>query len=75
MPNAIDDHQTANARYLADAGAALLLMQKDLNEQTLAQHINKIIEHIEVMRNEVKKYARLDATEVVATICIEEASA
>ena len=50
-------------------------MQKDLNEQTLAQHINKIIEQIEVMRNEVKKYARLDATEVVATICIEEASA
>ncbi len=75
LPNAIDDHQTANARYLADAGAALLLMQKDLNEQTLAQHINKIIEQIEVMRNEVKKYARLDATEVVATICIEEASA
>lgn len=74
LPNAIDDHQTANARYLADAGAALLLMQKDLTEQTLAVHINKIIEQIEVMSNEVKKYARLDATEVVATICMEEAT-
>jgi hypothetical protein len=29
LPHAIDDHQTANARFLADAGAARLLPQRD----------------------------------------------
>jgi len=29
LPGAIDDHQTANAHYLTDAGAGLLLMQND----------------------------------------------
>ncbi len=73
LPNAIDDHQTANARYLTDAGAGLLLMQKDLNATTLAEHIGKLIDQIEVMGNAVKKYARLDATKVVTRICMKEA--
>src|SRR5690606_3640695 len=30
FPHAVDDHQTRNARYLADRGAALLMPQKDL---------------------------------------------
>jgi UDP-N-acetylglucosamine--N-acetylmuramyl-(pentapeptide) pyrophosphoryl-undecaprenol N-acetylglucosamine transferase len=30
LPHAIDDHQTANARFLADAGAAVLLPQDQL---------------------------------------------
>jgi UDP-N-acetylglucosamine--N-acetylmuramyl-(pentapeptide) pyrophosphoryl-undecaprenol N-acetylglucosamine transferase len=30
FPHAVDDHQTANARYLADNGAALLVQQSDL---------------------------------------------
>src|SRR5436190_1470670 len=37
FPHAVDDHQTANARFLADAGAAVLLPQKDLEPQRLAQ--------------------------------------
>ena len=31
LPGAIDDHQTANARFLADDGAALLIPQEDMN--------------------------------------------
>ena len=31
FPHATDDHQTGNARYLADAGAALLMPQKQLS--------------------------------------------
>jgi UDP-N-acetylglucosamine--N-acetylmuramyl-(pentapeptide) pyrophosphoryl-undecaprenol N-acetylglucosamine transferase len=30
LPHAIDDHQTANARFLADAGAACLIPQAEL---------------------------------------------
>ena len=36
FPHAVDDHQTANARFLAERGAALLIQQRDLTPQTLA---------------------------------------
>jgi UDP-N-acetylglucosamine--N-acetylmuramyl-(pentapeptide) pyrophosphoryl-undecaprenol N-acetylglucosamine transferase len=73
LPSAIDDHQTANARYLTDAGAGLLLMQKDLNPLTLAKHITKALEKLAVMSEAVRHCARLDATAVVADYCIAEA--
>jgi len=73
LPNAIDDHQTANARYLADAGAGLILMQKDLNATTLVEHITKVIKQLDVMSKTAKEYARLDATEIVAGVCMAEA--
>ena len=36
LPQAIDDHQTANARALTASGAAILLRQSDLDEGSLA---------------------------------------
>lgn len=73
LPNAIDDHQTANARYLADVGAGLILRQKDLNAATLVEHITKVLKQLEVMSKTAKEYARLDATEVVVGVCMTEA--
>lgn len=73
LPSAIDDHQTANARYLTDAGAGLLLMQKDLNPVTLAEHITMALKKLAVMRVAAQHCARLDATAVVADYCIAEA--
>ncbi|MGZ5049447.1 MAG: undecaprenyldiphospho-muramoylpentapeptide beta-N-acetylglucosaminyltransferase [Methylobacter sp.] len=73
LPNAIDDHQTANAKYLVDAGAGLILRQKDLNTAALVEHITTVIKQLEVMSKTAQKYARLDATETVAGICIAEA--
>ena len=35
LPSAIDDHQSANARWLTEQGAALLLAQHELTEQRL----------------------------------------
>lgn len=35
LPGAIDDHQSANARWLTEQGAALLLAQHELTEQHL----------------------------------------
>ena len=35
-PHAVDDHQSANARYLTDAGAGVLLSQNALNPDRLA---------------------------------------
>ncbi len=37
FPHAVDDHQTHNARFLVDAGAAWLLPQAELNPSGLAQ--------------------------------------
>ena len=73
LPSAIDDHQTANARYLTDAGAGLMLMQKDLHATSLVEHITKALKQLDVMSKTAKKYARLDATEVVARVCMAEA--
>jgi UDP-N-acetylglucosamine--N-acetylmuramyl-(pentapeptide) pyrophosphoryl-undecaprenol N-acetylglucosamine transferase len=73
LPGAIDDHQTANARYLTDAHAGLLLMQKDLNANRLAEYIGQISQQLATMGEAAKQCARLDATEVVAKVCMAEA--
>lgn len=73
LPSAIDDHQTANAKYLTDADAGILLMQKDLNTETLAQQLSLMLNHLNAMSDAAQRLARLDATEVVANYCIAEA--
>jgi UDP-N-acetylglucosamine--N-acetylmuramyl-(pentapeptide) pyrophosphoryl-undecaprenol N-acetylglucosamine transferase len=37
LPSAAADHQTSNARALADAGAAVLLLERDLSAESLAR--------------------------------------
>ena len=43
FPFAVDDHQTANARYLAEAGAARLIQEHDLTPQRLANELQKLL--------------------------------
>ncbi len=43
FPFAVDDHQTANARYLADAGAAVLIAERELTPERLAQELQKLL--------------------------------
>lgn len=43
FPFAVDDHQTANARYLADAGAAVLIQERDLTPQHLADTLQALL--------------------------------
>ena len=74
LPHAIDDHQTANARYLSDAGAGILLPQNELNEETLMNAVKKILAELPAMSLATKQKARLDATRVVAELCITEAA-
>jgi len=74
LPSAIDDHQTANANYLTDANAGILLMQKDLNAKTLAEQISLMLNQLDNMSRAAKQCARLNATEEVANYCIAEAT-
>jgi UDP-N-acetylglucosamine--N-acetylmuramyl-(pentapeptide) pyrophosphoryl-undecaprenol N-acetylglucosamine transferase len=74
LPNAIDDHQMANARYLSDAGAGLILPQQELNAKNLIEQITTAQQQLEDMANAAKKCARMDATQTVAEFCISEAN-
>jgi UDP-N-acetylglucosamine--N-acetylmuramyl-(pentapeptide) pyrophosphoryl-undecaprenol N-acetylglucosamine transferase len=73
LPHAIDDHQTANARYLTDAGAGVLLVQKELTAEKLAATITAMLDKLQTMGLAAKNKARLEATERVATFCMTEA--
>ncbi len=70
LPHAIDDHQTANARFLSDVAAAILLPQKDLNAQDLAamiQHLNR--DDLKKIALRAHALAKPHATQKVAEVC------
>lgn len=76
FPHAVDDHQTANARYLSDAGAALLIPQSQLDAAGLAREIQRLAENREELRTMAEKARELavpDATERVVNYCLEAA--
>jgi UDP-N-acetylglucosamine--N-acetylmuramyl-(pentapeptide) pyrophosphoryl-undecaprenol N-acetylglucosamine transferase len=43
LPTAAADHQTSNARALADAGASVLLLERDLTPESLATTITGLV--------------------------------
>ncbi len=72
FPFAVDDHQTANARYLADAGAAILVQQRDLTAETLAETLRVLTrERLLEMAKKARALGRPDATRAVAEACVE----
>jgi UDP-N-acetylglucosamine--N-acetylmuramyl-(pentapeptide) pyrophosphoryl-undecaprenol N-acetylglucosamine transferase len=73
LPNAIDDHQTANAKYITEAGAAILLKQSDLIAENLAQKIEELCKNLPERRAIAQTLSYLNATETVANFCISEA--
>ncbi|MCK9607738.1 MAG: undecaprenyldiphospho-muramoylpentapeptide beta-N-acetylglucosaminyltransferase [Methylomonas sp.] len=70
LMHAIDDHQTANARFLTETGAALLLPQPELNAANLRKLINQAMTSLPSMSLAAKSQARLHATQTVADICV-----
>ncbi len=71
-PHAVDDHQTGNARYLVDAGAARLLPQSDMSverlhdELALLQQPRQLVD----MAKRARERAMPDAAQRVAEYCI-----
>ncbi|HTP61685.1 MAG TPA: undecaprenyldiphospho-muramoylpentapeptide beta-N-acetylglucosaminyltransferase [Burkholderiales bacterium] len=71
FPHAVDDHQTANARFLADKGAAILLPQEKLNPQSLANLIRALDrEALLAMAKKARSLGKPDAAKVVADRCV-----
>ncbi len=67
LPHAVDDHQTANARYLSDVGAALLCPQATLTSETLAEQLRPLVNRdvLLVMAEKSRLQAKPCATAVV----------
>jgi len=74
LPNAIDDHQTGNARALSDRGAALLLRQADVNAKDLAATLAGYIarpKRLAAMAHAAAAAAQPQATVQLADLCEE----
>ena len=74
FPHAVDDHQTYNAQYLSDAGAAKLIQQTEFNVQKATEILSSLTrENCLAMAIKAKALAKPEATSSVAKICMEVA--
>jgi UDP-N-acetylglucosamine--N-acetylmuramyl-(pentapeptide) pyrophosphoryl-undecaprenol N-acetylglucosamine transferase len=72
FPHAVDDHQTANARFLSERGAAILIQQRDLSTEKLAQLLRSLNrEKLLEMAKKARALGKPDAARVVAQRCME----
>ena len=70
FPYAVDDHQTTNAAFLSDTGAAWCMQQKDLTAESLAAHIASLTrKQLAAMSAKAHALAKPEATKTVADIC------
>ena len=72
FPHAVDDHQTRNAQYLEEAGAARILPEADLRPETLAALLAPLLASRPAMLEMAKAAYAVgvrDAAEQVAEAC------
>ncbi|MBK6278082.1 MAG: undecaprenyldiphospho-muramoylpentapeptide beta-N-acetylglucosaminyltransferase [Gammaproteobacteria bacterium] len=76
LPTAIDDHQSMNARWLADAGAALAVAQAALTPEWLAGQLSRwsaARDELLLMATRARALAMPRAADTVAANCLEVA--
>ena len=76
LPHAIDDHQSKNAEFLAQRGAALILPQKNTSPEALAEHLTEVFmssHRLIEMAQQARTLARPQAAQQVVDICMEVA--
>lgn len=72
FPHAVDDHQTGNARFLADRGAAYLLPQTELSPDRLAGILSSLDRgRLLNMAEHARALAKPLAAVAVAHVCAE----
>ncbi|MBT9466557.1 undecaprenyldiphospho-muramoylpentapeptide beta-N-acetylglucosaminyltransferase [Hydrogenophaga sp.] len=70
FPSAVDDHQTTNARFLVDAGAAWLVPQTELSPQQLALRLQSVQrEQLVAMAEKAKQMQKTEAVAAVVSAC------
>ncbi len=74
LPTAADDHQTANARHLEAAGAALVMPERSLTPENLAGTLGELLKdpaRLAAMSRAAADQARLGADEAMARACLD----
>jgi len=75
FPHAVDDHQTANAKFLSERGAAILIQQRDLSPEKLAALIGSLDRaKLLDMARKARALGKPDAARVVAERCMRLAA-
>lgn len=73
-PFAVDDHQTRNARYLSDQGAAVLMPQQGMSPEGLGQELKMILsgrDRLLAMASAARGLGITNADARVADVCEE----
>ena len=73
---AVDDHQTVNARFLEQEGAALVCRQVELTAERLAEILRELLgdrARLLHMAEAARRMTKLEAAERVAVACLEQA--
>ena len=73
-PYAVDDHQTANATALVNAGAAVMIAEKQLTINKLASVINDLLNNrakLKALASAASAFAKPHAANDVAKVCIQ----
>jgi UDP-N-acetylglucosamine--N-acetylmuramyl-(pentapeptide) pyrophosphoryl-undecaprenol N-acetylglucosamine transferase len=70
FPHAVDDHQTGNARFLSERGAADLVPQPGLTPEVLAERLGALNrERLLFMAQAARKCGRRKVASAVADVC------
>ena len=75
-PGAVDDHQTANARPMADAGAAVIIDQSMLSDEVLAGQLRQWLTDRRQLLSKAERAHGLDTPDALSRItelCLEQA--
>lgn len=78
FPSAVDDHQTANAKPLQDAGAALIIDEKNLSAEALAKSLSDWLgDRNALMHRAIRSrgLAKPDALDRITAVCLAAAGA
>ncbi len=74
FPAAVDDHQTHNAQYLVSEGAAILIPDRELTAERLADELRQLCAgrgKLLAMAERARQLAKPHAAEELAASCIE----
>jgi UDP-N-acetylglucosamine--N-acetylmuramyl-(pentapeptide) pyrophosphoryl-undecaprenol N-acetylglucosamine transferase len=75
FPYAVDDHQTHNARFLSERGAALLIPQNELTPERLAGLMRDFTrDKLLAMAKQARAAGKPEATRAVAEVCMRLAA-
>ncbi len=74
FPWAADDHQTKNAQALADAGAAVMIPEKELSGKKLFAAVNDLLsdgDKISLLEENSARLGKINAAEIIVDACLQ----